>query len=71
VLPLTPQTEFERELNVTGFPDAPPVAATVYEPPVSAGFGGADVKVIVCVGAATTAIVSVTCGAAEYPPPPA
>ena len=35
-------------LNSTGLPDPPPVAAGVYEPPVTAGDGGVDVKLIDC-----------------------
>jgi len=36
-------------VNVTGFPEPPPVAVTVYvAPPAVAGDGGVEVKVIVC-----------------------
>jgi hypothetical protein len=38
----------ESMLNVTGLPDAPPVAAGVYVPPTTAGLGGVDVKVTAC-----------------------
>ena len=48
VLPETVQTPVESELKVTGFPESPPVAATVYVPPNKAGEGGVDVNVIAC-----------------------
>jgi len=38
----------ESTLNVTGFPDPPPVAVGVYVPPTAAGLGGLEVNVIAC-----------------------
>jgi hypothetical protein len=43
---LTPQTEDVRELNITGLPDAPPVALTLYVVPINAGDGAVEVKAI-------------------------
>ena len=45
-------------LNVTGFPDPPPVAVGVYVPPTAAGLGGLEVNVIACA----------PCGVAEASP---
>ena len=45
--PDTVQTPVVPELNVTGLPEPPPVADTVYVPP-NVGSVGEDVNVIVC-----------------------
>ena len=45
VLPLTVQTPVVVEANVTGLPDAPPVADTVPIPPTTAA--GAEPKLII------------------------
>jgi hypothetical protein len=34
--------------NVTGFPEPPPVAASVYEPPTDGSEGGVEVNVTTC-----------------------
>jgi hypothetical protein len=47
VFALTVQTVGERELNVTGLPEYPPTAATLYVPPTRADTGAVEVKVIV------------------------
>jgi len=46
VLPATVQTLGVELANVTGLPEAPPVAATAYVPPTVGNAGGVDVKVI-------------------------
>ena len=43
-----PEVEDESTENVTGLPEPPPVADTVYVPPTVAFDGGVEVKVIVC-----------------------
>src|SRR5205823_2630153 len=52
VPPPTVQTVAVRELKVTAFPDAPPVALTAYDWPTIAGLGGFDENTIDC-GAST------------------
>ena len=62
VLPDTVQTLVVKELNVTAFPDAPPVADTVYVPPY-VGLVGVDVNTMVCVPVETRKLC-VACDAA-------
>jgi hypothetical protein len=47
-LTVQPDVEDPSTLYVTGLPDAPPVAVTVYVDPTGADVGGVLVKVITC-----------------------